>query len=321
MPPIKLGVIGAGIMGSNHFRAAQKNPNIQLVAVCDNDINRLESLNIGDDIAIVTEPEQLLGLVDAVIIATPTESHYSLAKFFLSKSISCLVEKPISSTVDQAKDLLGIAKDNSTVLMVGHIERFNSAVMALPQFIEKPYHFEFRRISPFSGRVKESIVFDLMIHDLELLCFLNPYPIIDIQAISQNPKSDWSDFSSAMITFSNGSTASLTSSRIGQQKIRSIEISQEESVVLADLLKQDILISRVDHVEYATEGGARFKQHGMIEIPFIDRYGEPLVAEQQEFVALISAETQSNMDPTTAVNALELAHRIEDLCLGKLLDV
>lgn len=313
MPLPKIGVIGAGIMGSNHFRVALRNIEVELSAISDNDIQRLEALSLPDDILIVADPAEMIGKVDGVVIATPTESHYSLAKMFLEKSIPVLIEKPITETVEQADELIKIAQQNNTVFMVGHIERFNSAVMALPQFLLDPFHFEFRRISPFSGRVRESIVTDLMIHDLELLCFLNPYEIESVQAIAQNPKTEWNDFATVLISFVNGSTAMLTASRIGQQKIRSIEISQSESVIVADLLRQDIVISRVDHVEYSTEGGVRFKQHGVMEIPFIDRYGEPLILEQQEFVRAITEKRSPSVAPETARQAIYLAHQIESL--------
>ena len=309
----KLGVIGAGIMGSNHFRVAIRNPEVELTAVCDNDLTRLDSLSLPSDVIFVTDPSQLIGLVDGVVIATPTVSHYPLAKIFLENSIPVLVEKPITENSQEADALIEIANKNNTVFMVGQIERFNSAVMALPQFLQDPFHFEFRRISPFSGRVRESIVSDLMIHDLELICSLNPYKIDSIQAISQNPKSDWNDFATVLLSFENGSTAMLTASRVGQQKIRTIEISQSDSVIVADLLRQDIVISRVDHVEYSTEGGVRFKQHGVMEIPFIDRYGEPLILEQQEFVRSIVEKRKPSVDPSTAKQAVFLALQIEDL--------
>ena len=105
----------------------------------------------------------------------------------------------------------------------------------------------------------------------------------------------------------------LTASRIGQQKIRTIEISQADSVIVADLLRQDIVISKVDHVEYVTDGGVRFKQHGVMEIPFIDRYGEPLILEQQEFVKAIQEDRNPAVDPATATLALSLAHQIEEM--------
>lgn len=313
MPATKLGVIGAGVMGSNHFRVALRNPSVKLTAVCDNNLDLIEQLDIADDVTIVSDPEKLIDLVDGVVIATPTGTHYTLAKMFLKESIAVLVEKPIASSVEEAEELMQIASQNNTVFMVGHIERFNSAVIALPQYIDKPLHFEFRRISPFSGRVRESIVTDLMIHDLELLCFLNPSKIVSIQAISQITKSDWNDFATALISFENGSTAMLTASRIGQQKIRTIEISQADSVIVADLLRQDIVISKVDHVEYVTDGGVRFKQHGVMEIPFIDRYGEPLILEQQEFVKAIQEDRNPAVDPATATLALSLAHQIEEM--------
>ena len=311
MPLPKIGVIGAGIMGSNHFRVAMRNAEVELAAISDNDLDRLEALSLPENVMIVADPSELIGHVDGVVIATPTQSHYPLAKMFLEKSVPVLVEKPIAESKEQADELIKIAHENNTVFMVGHIERFNSAVMALPQFLNDPFHFEFRRISPFSGRVRESIVTDLMIHDLELLCHLNPFDIESIQAIAQNPKTEWNDFATVLIRFVNGSTAMLTASRIGQQKIRSIEISQSESVIVADLLRQDIVISRVDHVEYATDGGVRFKQHGVMEIPFIDRYGEPLILEQQEFVRAIAEKRDPSVMPETARQAVTLAHQIE----------
>lgn len=313
MQQSKIGVIGAGIMGSNHFRVAIRNPEVRLTAICDNNIDLMKKFSLPDDVIIVADPAELIGKVDAVVIATPTKSHFQLAKMFLEKSIPVLVEKPIASTVKEAEELIELAIQNDTVFMVGHIERFNSVVMSLPQFIENPFHFEFRRISPFSARVRESIVTDLMIHDLELLCHLNPFEIKKIQAISQNTKTQWSDFATVLITFSNKSTAMLTASRIGQQKIRTIEISQADSVIVADLLRQDIVISKVNHVEYTTEGGVRFKQHGVMEIPFIDRYGEPLILEQQEFIHAFVENRKPSVEPHTAKVALSLALQIEEL--------
>lgn len=311
MQRVKVGVIGAGIMGSNHFRVALRNAQVELVAICDNDLDKLELLAMGSNVELMNDPHAMLGKVDAVIIATPTESHYPLAKLFLENSIPVLLEKPISSTAEEGQELIALAEKNNVVFQVGHVERFNSAVMALPQYVVDPLLFEFRRISPFSGRVRESIVTDLMIHDLELLCFLNPYPISGIQAIGQNPHTEWSDFASVLISFENGSSAMLIASRIGQQKVRTIEITKMDSVVHADLLRQDIVISRVDHVEYSTEGGARFKQHGMMELPFIDRFGEPLMLEQQEFVEAVQNKRETSVNPKTAMQALILAHEIE----------
>ncbi len=311
MQPVKLGIIGAGIMGSNHMRVALRNGDVKLAAICDSDLSRLEALALRDDVAILTNPSELIGLVDAVIVATPTSSHYELAKMFLENGIACMVEKPITETVEQGRELVELSEKNNVVFQVGHVERFNSAVLALPQYVKDPLHFEFRRISPFSDRVKESIVTDLMIHDLELLRSLHPVEIKNIQAIGQNPLSDWADFASAFIEFVDGTTASLVASRIGQQKVRSIEVSQKNEVVHADLLRQDIVISRVDHVEYTTEGGARFKQHGMMELPFIDRFGEPLMLEQQEFVAAIKENRKTNVNPRTALEALDMAFRID----------
>jgi predicted dehydrogenase len=313
MSLVKVGVIGMGMMGSNHYRVALRNPAVELVAICDNNIATLEVLDLPQNVLMTTNPEDLIGKVDAVIIATPTPFHGELARLFLSKGIACLVEKPLASSAQEGRELVDLAEKNGTTLMVGHVERFNSAVLSLPQFIENPFHFEFRRISPYSDRVRESIVADLMIHDLELMSYLYPHDVVNVQAIAQSPKSDWHDFASVLVTFDDGATANLVASRIGQQKVRSIEISQQDSVILADLLKQDIVISRVDRVEFSTEGGVSFKQHGIMEIPFIDRYGEPLMLEQQTFVSAISDPQSMPTHPETALKALELVEEIESL--------
>ena len=311
MPQIKVGIIGTGVMGGNHIRVAGRNSAVDLVAVCDSDIERLNALEVGEDVELLLDPSKMLDICDGIIIATPTEYHSPLGKLCLEAGVPCLIEKPLASTVSDGEELIALSKKNNTVLMAGHIERFNSAVLALPEFLKDPFHFEFRRISPFSPRVRESIVTDLMIHDLELLLHLNPAQVTSIQTIGQSRKTEWADSANVLLTFDDGSTAHLSASRIGQQKIRSIEISQSESVVHADLLRQDVTISKVDHVEFSTEGGMRYRQSGVLEVPFIQNNGEPLMVEQMAFADAVEKNDLTLVSPESALAALKLAFEID----------
>lgn len=303
----RLGIVGTGIMGANHARIASMHRDVDLVAVVDPDLDRAVKLAESYGAAAFSDLDDCLDLVDCAIVATPTESHHPVAMALLAAGKHTLVEKPITSTVEQADDLIAAAATAGVILTVGHVERFNPAVLELDNLIRTPLHLTANRVSPYSARVTVGVVLDLMVHDLDIVAKLAGGAVRRVQASTLTVRSDSEDLATALVEFDNGVTATLTASRIGQQKIREITITQPDSFVTVDLLRQDVTINRVDHSEYLSSEGARYRQTGVVEIPFLEHRGEPLALELDEFISAIDAGRAPRVSGADGRAALQLA--------------
>lgn len=310
---LRIAVIGAGVMGANHVRVAKSLPTVDLVAIVDGDIARAEAAR-GDDHDIECLPtlDQLFEStqVDAVIVAVPTTLHHEVAARTLDAGLHTLVEKPFTTTLYEADDLINRASANDVRLMVGLVERFNPVVTELVDHIDCPVHIEAERIGPFTSRIKDSVVLDLMIHDLDIVRMLARAEVVEISGIARSTRTDGIDLASVHLTFDNGVTARLTASRLGQQKIRQIRVTNTDSYVTADLLRQDISVSKVAHIEYVSDRGTSYRQSGMVEVPFIENRGEPLALEQREFIAAINESRSPAVDGEAGRAAIELVERV-----------
>jgi UDP-N-acetylglucosamine 3-dehydrogenase len=311
---IRLAVIGAGVMGANHVRVAAANPFGELAFVVDPDLARAEALTARYGGMAVSTIDQALDDIDAVIVAAPSPLHLSLGKEILLARKHVLMEKPLALNAEDGRQLVALAERVGRVLMVGHVERFNSVVDQLPALMDEPYHVEAFRVGPYSDRISHSVVLDLMIHDIDIVLFLIDSPVVSVAAVGQMRKSRSVDLVVASLVFGNGVTATLTASRISQHKTRKIRITQRDSVLTGDLLRQQIELSRVDHIEYSASDGRRYRQTGTIEIPSVQNLGEPLELEQREFVSAIKEDRSPKVDGRMGLAALELADRIMD-CL------
>lgn len=306
-------------MGSNHIRIARSQPVAELVAIVDADTERAEAAR-GDDVDIrcFTDVDELIasGIAEAVVVAVPTPIHHDVVSKCIAAGLHVLVEKPIAGTLDDADDLIERADNAGVVLMVGHVERFNPVIMELVNYVDEPIHIETDRVGPFSSRVKDSVVLDLMIHDLDIVRMLADSDVVDVTGVGRSTRSPEIDLASVHLLFANGVTATLTASRLGQQKVRQVRVTTAESYVIADLLRQDILINKVQHTEFVAEGGARYRQTGMVEVPFIENRGEPLALELREFVSAIEQGCPPKVDGTAGRAALELVERIHGVIRG-----
>lgn len=315
----RLAVVGAGVMGANHIRVAKSQPAVELVAIVDGDMQRAEAAR-GDDseIRCLATVDELIdsGLAEAVIVAVPTPFHHEVVSKTLDAGIHTLVEKPIAGNLEEADDLIRRAEAAGVVLMVGHVERFNPVIMEMVNYIDQPIHIEADRVGPFSARVKDSVVLDLMIHDVDIVRMLAGSDVVDVTGVARSVKSPEIDLASVHLVFANGVTATLTASRLGQQKVRQIRVTTNDSYVIADLLRQDISINRVQHVEFVAEGGARYRQTGMVEVPFIENRGEPLALELREFLGAIAEDRAPAVDGAAGRAALELVGRIHEVVRG-----
>ncbi len=245
MDKVRIGVIGVGHLGSIHAKVYSHLDNVKLVGICDCNLER--ALEIGKKLraASYSDYEDLFDKVDAVSIVVPTSLHYNIAKDFLNHDIHVLIEKPITKTLSEADELTEIAKDKKLVLQVGHIERFNSAVLAIEPYLEKPKFIECQRLGPFHKRVKDvGVVLDLMIHDIDIVLGLMKQDVVNIEAVGLSTISNYEDVANVRLTFEDGTIADITASRVTKDVVRKMRIFQEDSYVSLDYVTQDAAIFR-----------------------------------------------------------------------------
>ena len=311
----KIALVGLGMMGSNHLRTLLAEPEVEVCGVVEPDAERLETA-IRSGLAGFTTVEDLLGSdvyargIDGVVIATPTKYHHAASMLCIGAGIGVLVEKPIAATPDEARQMIGLAKRKNVVLMPGHVERFNPVIRELFRHATRPLHIDARRIGAYSPRVVDGVVIDLMIHDLDIVRALAGGDFLKATAVTRSDKSKLSeDHAVALITFNNGVTASVTASRLGQQKVRDYVVTLSDSVVSADLIRQDLSICRVQRTEYVSEVGVSYRQSTAVEVPFIEQRGEPLVAELRNFLGALDGATPS-VTADDGLAALELVGEV-----------
>ena len=310
--PLKVAVVGTGIMGSNHVRVMSQLADVELVAVVDADLDRAKAAALKSGARACASIDDLPSDVEAAVIAVPTSLHLETAITLVGRGISVLVEKPLAATVDDAERIIQAASIAGVVLAVGHVERFNPAVAELTALVTDPIHISASRISPYSPRISDGVVFDLMIHDIDIVCSLAAPDdeIVSVSGVGRQVRADSEDLASVAVTFKSGLTASFMTSRLGQQKIRAIEVTQLDSVVSADLVRSDVTIHRMAHHEYLGESGVSYRQSSVIEIPFIQNRAEPLVLEAEDFVAAVRSGGTPRVSGAAALRAVRIATSI-----------
>ena len=232
---IRVAVVGAGKMGGYHAKAFSKNPDVELVGVCDTNVWRAQLAAWQANTVAVRDYKDVLGRVDAVIVAVPTPLHYEVGKAVLEAGAHCLIEKPLASSVDEAKELLGISQEKGLVLQVGHIERFNPAVLEAVKHIRDPRYITVERLGPYDPRMAHiGVVMDLMIHDLDILLTLVGSEVESLEALGANLLSGHEDICNVRVRFKTGCVADLTASRISLGKSRKLRAFQKDSYVSLD---------------------------------------------------------------------------------------
>lgn len=230
-------------MGSIHAKMYSSLDSVKLAGVCDCNIERALEVGKRFKVASYSDYEELFDKVDAASIAVPTSLHYNVAKDFLRHGIHVLIEKPITKTLSEADELIEIADQNKLILQVGHIERFNSAVLALEPYINKPKFIECQRLGPFHSRVKDvGVVLDLMIHDIDIVLGLIQQDVVSIEAVGLSTISNYEDVANVRLTFQDGTIADITASRVTKDVVRKMRIFQEESYLSLDYVTQDVML-------------------------------------------------------------------------------
>lgn len=311
MGELRAAVIGAGNMGRHHVRILSGMADVELVAVVDQHTELARRYAQAAGVALCASLEQLPE-VDIAVVATPTHTHAEIAGELMVRGTNVLVEKPLAGTPEEAEMLVALAAENNVVLAVGHIERFNSAVNLVGSLVTEPLMISFERLSPYTPRIKDSIIFDLMVHDLDLACWLaGGYPT-RISAAGRSVFSDTFDVCSAVLGFQSGCVVTLQSSRATQDKVRRVCVSERDRFIVADSVRQDVSIKREVEVEFSDEGGVgAYHQANVVEVPYLDRSGEPLARELRDFVDAVRERRSPLVSGEAGLMAVKLAYEVE----------
>ncbi len=236
MKTFRTAVIGVGVQGERHAQKLAALDESDLVGVVDADTERAKAVAADLGTEAVADYRDLIGKVDAVVIATPTITHFEITAAMLENDIDVLLEKPFTTTMEEAIKLVEMAESRSRVLQVGHLERYNPAILALADRIERPQFIESNRIAPYKPRSLDvSVVLDLMIHDIDLIHSFVRSPMSSVDAVGRSIFSDSIDVANARIRFENGCVANVTSSRTSTKTERSMRIFQDDAYASADL--------------------------------------------------------------------------------------
>jgi predicted dehydrogenase len=322
---IRVGVIGTGSMGKNHARIFGGLPNARFTAVYDTSAETARQIAGQYGAQPVTSLDAFAEAVDAATIATPTVTHFEIAKTLLEKGKHVLVEKPFTETPEQARMLCDLAHERGLVLQVGHIERFNPVMSALEQRLNAPRFIEATRLSPYPGRSLDvGVVLDVMIHDLEIILHLVRSPWAQVDAVGVAILSKREDIANVRIRFENGCVANITASRISQDKLRKIRVFQSDAYVSLDYQRQEGYLLRLAQegekestllgkLLGAASGGiivTEFAGKRIVREPVPIDKDEPLKRELVSFVDCARAGAQPKVSGREATAALELALEI-----------
>ncbi|MCP5063925.1 MAG: Gfo/Idh/MocA family oxidoreductase [Ignavibacteriae bacterium] len=235
MKKLNIGVIGTGHLGNFHTKLLKEIQEVNLVGVNDISMQAGKEISGKYDIPFVKDLDDLLQQVDAVSIVATTSSHYKLVKKALENNVHVFVEKPITNTIEEAKELVELAKKNNLKLQVGHIERFNPALLSLEKYNMNPKFVQTDRLAQFNPRGTDvAVVLDLMIHDIDIILSLVKSDVKSVNASGVAVVSDNIDIANARIEFENGAVANVTASRISQKKMRKMRMFQKEAYISVD---------------------------------------------------------------------------------------
>lgn len=247
MKKLRVGVIGVGYLGQFHAEKYARMSDVELIGVVDIDKNRAETIAEKVNTKAYIDYKAMFGNVDAVSIAAPTSVHFVIARDFLKKNIDVLIEKPITESTEEADELIHLAESRDLVIQVGHLERFNPAIVALKDIVKKPMFIESHRLSIFQGRCTDvSVVLDLMIHDIDLILNFVKSEISAVYASGVPVVSEHVDIANARLEFESGCVANVTASRISTKNERKIRFFQRDAYVAVDFSKKEITAIRRD---------------------------------------------------------------------------
>jgi predicted dehydrogenase len=303
--PLRVAVVGVGHVGRHHARILCDLPGVRLSGILDLNHQRAQEIAAACRTEVLTDAAMLPQLVDAVTIAVPTASHALVARPLLAQGIPVLIEKPLARSVAEAEALLAVAERGGAMLAVGHTERFNPAVDAARRHLHAPRFIECHRLGTFSERSLDiDVVFDLMIHDLDVVLSLVGSPVTAIDAVGVPVLTPKIDIANVRLRFASGCIANLTASRISRDRVRKIRFFQADSYVSVDYGAQELEVWRL----VRPPAGAPIIEGG--KQPVTNE--EPLKRELQDFVDAVRDGRQPTVTGADGRESLDLAQKITD---------
>ncbi|HTB23415.1 MAG TPA: Gfo/Idh/MocA family oxidoreductase [bacterium] len=286
---IRTGVIGVGSLGQHHARVHASLPGCRLVGVVDADFERAKEIAKKNRCEAFARPEDLLGKVDAVSIAVPTALHFEVGRRFLAAGVHCLIEKPLSIDLDEADALIATAREGKAILQVGHIERFNPAILALKEHRSEPLFIEAHRLGPYSPRNTDiDVVLELMIHDLDIVLAFVGRKVAKVDAVGLPVLSHTEDIANVRLAFEGGCVANLTASRVTTDKQRKIRIFTRDAYLSVDYLAKQVRIHRLKEGADPSQAGSLIGLARMVTTETLKiRDEEQLKLELESFVEAV----------------------------------
>jgi predicted dehydrogenase len=301
---LRVAVVGCGEFGRNHARAYREIETVELAGVYDQDAERARKIAQEFHSRAFSAVEELRGAVDAASVAVPTVVHKGVGCALMEMGIDVLVEKPMASTVAEADELIAAAKRNGCILQVGHVERFNPAVRAVEPVVNRPLFFEVHRLGVFTPRSLDvDVIYDLMIHDLDILLALVKEPVEEVKAVGIPVLTDKVDIAHARLEFAGGAVANVTASRVSTERVRKMRFFQQHEYISLDYARRDALRVGVKRPGPQPEFG--FEKLSAPEV-------EPLRAELEAFVEAVKTRVAPKTDGEAGRAALELASRVTE---------
>ncbi|HWQ38780.1 MAG TPA: Gfo/Idh/MocA family oxidoreductase [Burkholderiales bacterium] len=309
METLRAAVIGVGYFGSRHALRLARLPGVRLEYLVDADRSRTRELALELNARTATDYRAVLGSVDIATVAVPTRIHSEVAEALLGAGIHLLVEKPLTATLEEADRVVGLAAAKGLVLCVGHLERFNPALIAARKHISRPRFIEAHRLAPFKPRGTDvDVVLDLMIHDLDIILSLSDSPVAEVRANGAPVLTGGLDIANARIEFENGCVANVTASRVSGKEMRKLRVFQSDCYLAVDFRERSVEIARVEsNADSGPLPGIALERIAYSE-------GDELQAELAAFVDAVRGLPRNAASAQEGRRALELAllidHRI-----------
>ena len=299
---IKMGVVGVGYLGEHHARIYSSMDQVELVGVADIDAGRADHIAAKYTTKAFYDYRELFGKAEAVSIAVPTVLHYPVALDFIRQNTDVLIEKPVTTTVEEAESLIREAAMRNVLVQVGHIERFNTAFRTVCTYLHHPRFIEAHRIGPYVGRgIDVDVILDLMIHDIDIILSIVKSELVDLRAVGIPVLTNHIDIANVRLEFADGCIANLTASRVSGEKMRKIRIFQSDTYISLDYGRQSMAIFR------------RIMENGIPKIVSEEislEREEPLYGELKAFVEAVRNRTQPLVTGMDGIEALKIALRI-----------
>lgn len=304
---LRVGVVGVGYLGRFHAEKYANIKDVNLVGVVDIDSARAEQIARKLKTKAFQDYRDLTGKVDAVSIVVPTSLHFRVTKFFLEQQVDVLIEKPMTSTLAEADELIAFAESRGLIVQVGHLERFNPAVVAVKKFVNKPMFIESHRLSIYNERGTDvSVVLDLMIHDIDIILNFVRSDLTDIRASGIAVVSEHVDFANARLEFKNGCVANVTASRIAMKNEREIRLFQKNAIISVDFANRGVIIAKPDpNSDNAMIPGMGIEQRSFTA-------GDALENELISFVTAVKKRETPEVTGQMGRDALRIALSIMD---------